>query len=343
MTIKPNINTPKLTTIAHIKAQQGGVLVLQTQANYLEAIDLGASYSGDQAQKQQPLNKHTLQAASNRANNPKENSANEMASPSYGDFNLGLHVGDNPLMVHQHRSALISAINAHLAEYPYVTDDKTADSCANPLTRLHWLNQVHGNEVLRVDDTLTLTVANADAMVTQEIGCGLAIMTADCVPIVLYQPSTGQIAAIHAGWQGLASGVIKATWQLFQAPGEIQAWIGACISQDNYEVGADVVDKLVTGCLEGELVGAMNASQLRQMLTNSANNGSTDQPVKDKYWLDLPKLTQLQLTHLGITVASDNVIECSYANADRYYSYRRQTHEHRPATGRMALVIARIG
>lgn len=340
MTIKPNIHTPNLTTIAHIKAQQGGVLVLQTQASYLEAIDLGASYSGEPALQQQPLNKRTLTAASNGAHNPKESSANEIASPSYGDFNLGLHVGDNPLKVHQHRSALISAINAHLAEHPYVTDGKTADSCANPLTRLHWLNQVHGNEVLRVDETLTLTVTNADAMVTQEIGCGLAIMTADCVPIVLYQPSTGQIAAIHAGWQGLASGVIKATWQHFQAPGEIQAWIGACISQDNYEVGADVVDKLVTGCLEHQLVEAMDASQLRQMLTNSANKEST---ARDKYWLDLPKLTQLQLTHLGITVASDNVIECSYANTDRYYSYRRQTHEHRPATGRMALVIARIG
>ena len=75
------------------------------------------------------------------------------------------------------------------------------------------------------------------------------IMTADCVPIVLYQPASGKIAAIHAGWQGLACGVIQETAKRFTDAGAIHAWIGVCISQANYEVGHQVRDQLLAGCI----------------------------------------------------------------------------------------------
>ena len=253
----------------------------------------------------------------------KSEAANEVDNQAnYGALNLGLHVNDNAKKVLNNRMRLLTAINEQLE----------AGQRA-PINSLHWLNQVHGQQIYDVDVTaLPIRPLDADAMVSQQADLGLAIMTADCVPIVLYQPATGQIAAIHAGWQGLACGVIKATAERFDTNKPITAWIGVCISQENYEVGSQVRNKLLAGCIDNKALSSQHLESFEQRYVLAS--------VADKIKLNLPKLAADQLSAAGITVSSQSEIPCSYADS-YYYSYRRQTHLGQPATGRMALIITR--
>lgn len=254
---------------------------------------------------------------------------------SYGELNLGLHVADNPVQVLNNRMRLLATINQQLR-----TKQRS------PISRLYWVNQVHGKQIYDVDASpLSMRPVDADAMVSRRDGLGLAIMTADCVPIVLYQPASGQIAAIHAGWQGLACGVIPTTIKRFTESGEIKAWIGVCISQENYEVDSQVRDKLLAGCIENQSLLAQSMSntdrfdQLYAVDSDVYNSTNTDSHT-DKIKLDLPKLAADQLSAAGVLLANETSISCSYADP-KYYSYRRQTHLQQPATGRMALIIVR--
>ena len=225
---------------------------------------------------------------------------------------------------------------------------------------IYWLNQIHSNQVIRVDATdqkaphkLSLTPPSADALVTVAPHQALAVMTADCVPIVIYDPNSQQVAAIHAGWQGLANGVIFETYHELNkikstVTGDkpLQAWIGACISQSCYEVSNDVVNKLLLGC---ENAG-MNRQDIEQQIVGKHEDSN-------KAWLDLPKLAQLQLNQLGIEVVAPQAesspldalsetkgslaLACSYGD-NSYYSYRRKTHLAEKNTGRMALLIVKL-
>ncbi len=266
---------------------------------------------------------------------------------SYGELNLGLHVNDDASVVLSNRMRVLATINEQMIAQQNLPVHSV------PVKALHWVNQVHGNHIHDTDATvLSMAPMAADAMVSKQDGTGLAIMTADCVPIVLYQPATGQIAAIHAGWQGLACGVIKATAERFSDSGEIMAWIGVCISQDNYEVGSQVRDKLLAGCIannalttdaisnfDERYVMASGTSELDAAST--ADKLSDNTPVyAEKIKIDLPKIAADQLQAAGIVVCNEPSILCSYADG-HYYSYRRQTHLQQPATGRMALIITR--
>ena len=256
------------------------------------------------------------------ANLQNQLQTDQQTQASYGALNLGLHVNDNAKTVLNNRMHLLSAINEQLAA-----------TQRQPIDSLHWLNQVHGKQIHDIDATaLAMRPLDADAMVSCQVKLGLAVMTADCVPIVLYQPATGQIAAIHAGWQGLACGVIKTTVERFSSSEPIMAWIGVCISQENYEVGRQVRDKLLTGCIENQTLVAQHLESFeeRYVLASEA----------DKIKLNLPQLAADQLNAAGIIVSNDSAVPCSYADP-HYYSYRRQTHLQQPATGRMALVIVR--
>lgn len=246
---------------------------------------------------------------------------------SYGELNLGLHVNDNAASVLNNRMRLLAAINEQVANISSKREQHSA------IKSLHWVSQVHGKHIDDVDTTaFSMEPMPADAMISQQQGRGLAIMTADCVPIVLYQPASGQIAAIHAGWQGLACGIIQATAQRFKESGQINAWIGVCISQENYEVGTHVRDQLLAGCIDAQSLTASNIEQFNQLYVVNSE--------ADKLKLNLPKLALDQLSAAGVTVDSGLPERCSYGDG-RYYSYRRQTHLHQPATGRMALVIVR--
>lgn len=244
----------------------------------------------------------------------------------YGGFNLGTHVGDDPIQVQQNRANLLSAIG----------------QVSPTVTRIHWLNQVHGNSVYHVTEALASEAVAADAHMTTLDNTALAIMTADCVPIMLASEDGAIIGAIHAGWQGLAKGVIGNTVQkmahqisldsqnlplnqLAAVTGSWQAWVGACIAQDSYEVDSRVRN----GVLASLKVDNAIADQLFR--PNPAKDGH--------YFADLTKVAELQLNACGIT----NVVQSglnSHGDA-RFYSYREQTQHARPATGRMATLIWR--
>lgn len=246
---------------------------------------------------------------------------------NYGELNLGLHVNDDAAKVLGNRMSLLAAINEQLAS------ESSLDGQYGRINSIHWVSQVHGQQIHDIDmTTLSMTPLAADAMVSQQRGRGLAIMTADCVPLVLYQPTSGKIAAIHAGWQGLACGVIQETVKRFTDSGAIQAWVGVCISQANYEVNTDVRDKLLAGCIEHQTLSQEHINNFAMLFSIPS--------IDDKVKLDLPKLAAMQLEAAGATIMNDLPVDCSYANT-HYYSYRRQTHMQQPATGRMALVIVR--
>ncbi|SJN37888.1 polyphenol oxidase family protein [Psychrobacter sp. JB385] len=256
--------------------------------------------------------------------------ADEKSRANYGELNLGLHVKDDATKVLNNRMRLLSAINEQIMNVTLNSEQHTK------IKRLHWVNQVHGKQIQNIDfAALSMEPMAADAMISKQAGLGLAIMTADCVPIVLYQPASGQIAAIHAGWQGLACGIIQATVQDFTESGEIKAWIGVCISQASYEVGHHVRDQLFAGCFENQSLTASDLDRFDQRYVVNSEAGNAD-----KLKLDLPMLAADQLKATGATLADGLPEHCSYAD-NRYYSYRRQTHLNQPATGRMALVIVR--
>lgn len=231
----------------------------------------------------------------------------------YGQFNMGMHVGDNSERVLINRANLLTALN---------------ELTHHQITQIHWLGQIHGDEVICADD-VCIAPKNGDALLTDKKGVALSIMTADCVPIALFDDMGEQIACIHAGWQGLVKGIIKNTANQFHHK-NIKAVIGACISQANYEIDKMLANNIVNGVIEKNLVN-LTFDELYQTIIIDKDN--------DKCSIDIVKLTQLQLAHLNITVMNDKV-PCSYATPN-LYSYRQQTHAKKHATGRMALVVAR--
>lgn len=245
----------------------------------------------------------------------------------YGQFNLGLHVGDDSMQVHQHRAHLLQSLQQY---HP-------------ALNSIHWLNQIHGNDIYQVIDKIGTAAISADAHITRLPNVALAIMTADCVPIMIATDATDDnklIAAIHAGWQGLSKDIIAKTVQKMvhqfdfaardNAPAEMQnvtrgwhAWIGASIAQSSYEVDSRVKDAVLSVLNVSEAV----ATQLFQ-------------PNADKlghYFADLPAIAELQLKACGIHQVHKSGLD-SHSDA-RFYSYRRQTQHQLPATGRMATLI----
>ena len=254
----------------------------------------------------------------------------------YGRGNVALHVGDDATKVLRRRAILLDV----LAE------------CG--IEAVHWLNQVHGNQAVSTWP-LTLAPKDADALITEHERTALAIMTADCVPIALFAKSgnksgnkpndqsnakavtsTQPIACIHAGHPGLTNGVIGKTVDSLQAmrpfaEHDFAAVIGACISQTHYEIDSTLGQCIVTTVCERGLV-AIDASTL------------TDQIIKpvsaEKCYLDVRKLARLQLERYDIDVLAESKA-CSYATAN-LYSYRRQTHQSKSGTGRMAMLVARL-
>ncbi len=286
------------------------------------------------------INTANLEQSSNKQNDSEQQYLNmkQIGQSSYGTLNLGLHVKDNAEQVLSHRMQLLSAINKQLQAKQLSRQNSTDKGF--PIQSLHWVNQVHGKQIYDVDASmLTMRPLDADAMISQQSRIGLAIMTADCVPIVLYQPATYQIAAIHAGWQGLACGVIKATAERFDINLPLMAWIGVCISQAHYEVGSEVAAKLLAGCTDNQLLSPNELNNFAELFC-LATNVDSDNNGNKKLKLDLPKLAMAQLKSLNISINNTLPIDCSYAD-NHYYSYRRQTHLRQSATGRMALIIVR--
>lgn len=166
----------------------------------------------------------------------------------------------------------------------------------SPPEQLSWLRQVHSSRVIRARAGLA---GEGDALVTDRVGLGLAIATADCVPVIL--SAGGRIAAIHAGWRGLVSGVLPAALASLAAPAsDIQAWIGPSIGGCCYEIGRRVAESLTV---------VSHHSILRP--------GARDRPHAD-----LPAVARYQLETHGV----DRIREldlCTHCEDELLESYRR--------------------
>lgn len=211
----------------------------------------------------------------------------------YQYFNLGLHVGDCPQQVLKNRQSLQKLLPEN--------------------TKIQWLEQVHGNEVVEIEQVSTTAIV-ADAAVTDKKNTCLAIMTADCLPILFVSKYGDEIAAIHGGWRPLAANIIINTLDKMKTPNEdICAWLGPCISKNAFEVGSEVKAEFVQQdeCFNTAFIAKANG----------------------KYLADLHIIARLQLARLGVNQISA-LSECTYANTDKYYSYRKNT-----VTGRMATLI----
>lgn len=186
------------------------------------------------------------------------------------------------------------------------------------------LNQVHSNRVLTLEGRPAPGERQeADAVVTAVPGLALGVLTADCAPVLLADAEAGVIGAAHAGWKGAVSGIIANTVAAMRALGaradRIVATIGPTISLDNYEVGPDFVDSLLAGHRD------------------AANRVAT--PAGGREHFDLPGFVFDQLHDAGIALAHDTGL-CTYADARRYFSHRRATHEG-TTTGRQISIIGR--
>lgn len=199
-----------------------------------------------------------------------------------------------PLSVRAFQSTVISGLPI----------DLPSDPC--------WLEQVHGRQVVRpaqAQQGLT-----GDAAVTTDAGTVLAIRTADCVPVLFCTTDGSAVAAAHAGWRGLAAGIIEQTIAAMGKPAaHLLAWIGPCIGQDAFEVGPEVRAQLLERDPGGHC--ALRAGR------------------GDRLHADLVMLTQRRLAAAGITSVHGGDW-CTYSDPARFHSYRRSG-----GTGRMATLI----
>jgi len=226
--------------------------------------------------------------------------------PPYQSFNLGDHVNDDPLNVALNRQQLLSQ----------------AQGCED----IRWLQQIHGTDCLEA--SIIANGHQADASYSDKIGQACAVMTADCLPVLFCDLQGSQVAAAHAGWRGLAQGVLANTLKTFTDNGipldQVIAWLGPAISQPAFEVGPEVK------CAFSTHADGMPWADAKCFVAGD----------NDRWQADLYRLARLQLKKLGVKgIYGGEEHFCTYSNTDengefRFFSYRRQ-----PITGRQASLI----
>ena len=220
----------------------------------------------------------------------------------YATMNVGAAVGDAAAAVTANRALLGEATGAA------------------PV----FLRQVHGTRVVRVgvaDTAPGAPIHEADAVVTSEAGVACAVQAADCLPVLLAAPDGRAVAAAHAGWRGLSAGVVEAAiealCQVGQCgPGDVVAWLGACIGPEAFEVGEDVLIAF----------GAIPAHDGARAGRFQAKGGA-------KWHADLPGLARDRLAAAGVGRISGGAW-CTVSDPSRFFSYRRDG-----VTGRMAAAV----
>ena len=212
----------------------------------------------------------------------------------FASMNLAAHVGDDPEAVAANRRALRAAL----------------DLPAEPL----WLNQVHGTGVVDAGNGAGEATPEADAAVSVVAGKACAVLTADCLPVLLAAKDGRAVAAAHAGWRGLAAGVLEAAVaRLGVPPDTLLAWLGPAISQAAFEVGDEVRAAFV----------AADPEAAAAFLPNAAG----------RWQADLYALARRRLSAAGVAAVYGGG-ECTYDDSGRFYSYRREAR-----CGRMASII----
>lgn len=206
----------------------------------------------------------------------------------FKDFNLATHVGDDIHAVTQNRTLLQQRLN--LPEDP------------------RWLTQYHSTVILEADTIVD--APKADASYTHKPGIVCAVLTADCLPILLCDTAGTTIAAIHAGWRGLVDGIVEKTLATLP-PKPYLAWLGPAIGQNAYPVGDEVRDLFLT----------------RGFTPDGFKH------LRDQWHLDMYALARAQLQQLGIDAIYGGD-HCTFTESELFYSYRRDN-----VTGRMATLI----
>lgn len=216
----------------------------------------------------------------------------------YDSFNLAQHVGDEASCVVRNRVRLQRVLGNGVG--------------------VQWLRQVHGTEVVEASEGTE--VKTGDAVFTRQLGVACAILTADCLPVLLCDQRASCVAAVHAGWRGLVNGVIANTVKAMSAPaGELSAFLGPAISQRHFEVGPEVIAAVLALASSQHDMQALTA-----VVKPSVRAGHG--------YLDLYALARWQLQALGVSAIAGGDY-CTFEQ-DAFYSYRQQN-----VTGRQASLI----
>ncbi len=214
------------------------------------------------------------------------------SQPPYEWLNLGDHVGDCAQRVAENRHRLVQAL-----QLP-----------APPI----WLNQVHGVDV--VEASQVLNTPAADASYTRKPGVVCCVMTADCLPLLLCDRGGQVVAALHAGWRGLADGVIEACVARMGRPAaELMAWLGPAIGPRAFEVGGEV--------------------RQRFLACDPAAAAAFEPTLAGRWLADIYLLARQRLQRAGVEEVYGGQ-RCTYEERDHFFSYRRDG-----VTGRMASLI----
>ena len=221
-----------------------------------------------------------------------------VSAEPYASWNLAAHVEDDLQAVITNRALLRQSLPAE------------------PV----WLNQVHGTKLVQANTVIG--VSDADASFTCQPNTVCAVLTADCLPVLFCARDGSMVAAAHAGWRGLLAGVLEATLAAMHIPPrDVMAWLGAAIGPTAFEVGEEVRTAFIQ--LHPEAIHAFAPVSSAVPLTVSA----------PKWLADLYALARIRLASCGITAVYGGDL-CTYTDATRFYSYRRDGK-----TGRMASLI----
>ncbi len=211
----------------------------------------------------------------------------------FDSLNVGIHVGDMADAVRENRRRVHERLNLP----------------AEPA----WVEQVHGTDLIDLDAPMAARVA-ADALMTREAGRVCVVQVADCMPVLLAQRDGHCVAAVHAGWRGLAAGILESTIdRLATPPAQLLAWLGPAIGPQHFEVGGEVRDAFV-----GRDPGAACAF--------AAN-------PRGRWQCDLAGLARQRLAAAGVTAVFGGEW-CTYTDPTRFFSFRRDGQ-----CGRMAALI----
>jgi YfiH family protein len=222
----------------------------------------------------------------------------------YASYNIATHVGDRV---------------GHVAE-----NRRRLQTLLPEATEIAWLDQVHGARVIPADSVLAKPVA-ADASWTRLPGLACAIMSADCLPVMLTDRSGSLVAGIHAGWRGLAAGVIDTAVAALPVPADtLLAWLGPCIGPDAFEVGPEVLQAFLAG---------IDDAQGRAVI---ASCFVASEKSSGRLLADLRQLAILRLKQIGVhAICGERA--CTYRDAARFYSHRRDG-----VSGRIASLVLRL-
>lgn len=224
-------------------------------------------------------------------------------------FNLALHVQDDPLVVQQNRRLLKELLQ---------------QQTGSPELALQWVQQVHGTDVLRSEQPEAVEPPpQADAIYSRTAGIVCGVLTADCLPVLFCSDDGEEVAVAHAGWRGLAAGVLERTLACFQAaPARVQVWLGPAIGPCHFEVGVEVKRRFLA-----ESAVSYHA-QIERAFVPTGSEG--------KYLADLYQLARVRLHAVGVVQISGRPC-CTVCDSSLWYSYRRE-----PQTGRFATLILKI-